>query len=181
MLLLLGSGWKQKDKVPQVCMQILWCIAMHIINGFESLHEFTEAKKILFGSCQCDCYNGKSEGIAYLKMQGLPGTEISLFVVIHIMVFGHQLFGVRLWVLLCQDTSSSRTFLGLWRDCMGQLVGLRSEFDLVQTIVWCSLVRLSFTAPGLNCHVCVCEASVFVLSAPDSSCVLKSGWLCCWV
>lgn len=50
MLLLLGGGWKQKDKVPQVCMQILkWCIAMHIINGFESLHEFIEARKSCLG------------------------------------------------------------------------------------------------------------------------------------
>lgn len=101
-------------------------------------------KKILFGACQCDGYNGKSEGIAYLKMQGLPRSGISLVVVIHIMGFGHQLFGVRLWVLVCQDTSSSRTFLGLWRDCVGRLVGLRSEFDLVETIVWCSLVRLFY-------------------------------------
>lgn len=31
-------------------MQILdWCIAMHIINEFESLHEFIEAKKSCLG------------------------------------------------------------------------------------------------------------------------------------
>lgn len=76
-------------------MQILeCCIAMHIINGFESLHELIEAKKTLFGACQCDGYPGKSEGIAHLKMLGLARTGISPFVVVHVMVFGHQLFGV---------------------------------------------------------------------------------------
>lgn len=86
------------------------------------------SKKILFGACQCDGCNGKSEGIVYLKMQGLARTEISLFV-IHTMVFGRQLFGVRLWVLVCQDTLSSRTLLGLWRDMVGW-------WDWVQNLNW---------------------------------------------
>lgn len=180
MLLLLGSGWKQKDKVPQVCMQILeWCIAMHIINRFESLQEFMETKKSCLRHVSVTISMASLKALLIWRCRGWPGWRLVCCDICHVL--GHQLFGVRLWVLVFQDTSSSTTFLPLWRGCVSRVVGPSSEFDLVETIMWCSLVWLSFTAPGLNCHVSVCETSGFVLSAPDSSCVWKSGWLCCWV
>lgn len=52
------------------------------------------------GVFQCDGYNGKSEGVACLQMQGLARTKISLFVLLHMTFFRHQFLTVRLGVRL---------------------------------------------------------------------------------
>lgn len=174
MLLLLGGGWKQKDKVPQVCMQILkWCIAMHIINGFESLHEFIEARKSCLGPVSV---MGSLKALLIWRCRGWLGQRwacllwyTSWFLDITYLQSDSGCWCVR--TLHPADVYGGAVWVGWW-DWV--------QFDLVKTIVWCSPVWLSFTAPRLNCHVSVCESSGFVLSALTAA-VLKSGWLCCWV
>lgn len=169
MLLLLGSRWKQKDKVPQVCMQILeWCIAMNIINEFESLHEFIEAKKSCLGHVSVMVTRASLKALLIWRCRAGSDRDQPVCCDTHhgfwASVLWSQTLGVGLSGHFIQQDISG------FMKGHGKLVGLSSEFDLVKTMVWCSPVWLSFTAPGLNCHVSVCETSGFVLSAPDSRC-----------